>query len=215
MKKIAVVLSGSGVFDGTELNEAVLTFLALEQHQLSYETFAPNIAQAHCVNHYSGEVVEEQRNVLVEANRITRSTTQDLDELNPDDFDALLFVGGFGAAKNLSNFAFTEGEYEVLPSVKGLIERFHQDNKFIVGLCITPVLLANVLSSVTLTLGKDKDIAALMQSKGHTHIDCPTEECVVDQANRLITTPAYMTAQSVLDAHLGIQATVKALADRL
>ncbi|MGR5165748.1 isoprenoid biosynthesis glyoxalase ElbB [Vibrio astriarenae] len=215
MKKVAVILSGSGVFDGTEVNEAVLTFLALEQNQIHYETFAPNAPQAHVINHLTGDVMEESRNVLIESNRITRSTTKDIAVLEHDDFDALLFIGGFGAAKNLSDFAFTEKNYTIDRAVLSLIKAFHENSKFVVGLCITPLLLAAAIPELKLTLGNDADIASMLNSKGHHHIECPTQECVLDETNKVITTPAYMTGASVLEVHHGVQATIKLLSEKL
>ncbi|MGM8892196.1 isoprenoid biosynthesis glyoxalase ElbB, partial [Psychrobacter sp. 1Y1] len=117
MKKVAVLLSGSGVYDGTELHESVLALLEITKAGASYQCFAPNIPQYHVVNHLTGEVQEgESRNVLVESARIARGEIKAVDELNINEFDALVIPGGFGAAKNLCDFAVTGAEHSVEPS---------------------------------------------------------------------------------------------------
>jgi enhancing lycopene biosynthesis protein 2 len=148
MKIFAVILSGCGVYDGAEIHEAVLSLLAIQRNGAKYKVFAPDIQQHHVINHYTGKEVPESRNVLVESARIARGDIQPLNEFDPDEFDALLLPGGFGAAKNLSTFAF-EGEDctiedEVADAVKGMAER----GKPIGALCISPVILAKVLGDV-------------------------------------------------------------------
>ncbi|GAL09067.1 sigma cross-reacting protein 27A [Vibrio astriarenae] len=215
MPNVAIILSGCGVYDGTEINEAVLTLLELERNGISYQTFAPDMLQAHTINHAKGEATQETRNVLVESNRITRSETSALEDLDASEFDALVFVGGFGAAKNLSNFAFDQPHYSAIPQVSEVIRSFHSQNKWIVALCIAPVLLASTLPNIKVTIGNDQEIARLLESKGHTHVDCKTDSFVVDVTNQLITTPAYMTGQSIKEVHEGIQATIQHLGTKI
>ena len=104
-KKIAIILSGCGVYDGAEIHETVLTLLRLSQQGAQVQCFAPDKPQMHVINHLTGEEMPEQRNVLVESGRITRGQSRDVRELKAADFDALIMPGGFGVAKNLSDFA--------------------------------------------------------------------------------------------------------------
>ena len=126
MTKVAVVLAGCGVYDGSEINEAVLTLLCLEQQGASYQCFAPDVEQMHVINHLTGEPAEgESRNVLVEAARIARGNIKGLAEAQVGEFDALVVPGGFGAAKNLSDFAVAGAAMQVQPDFLALARAFH------------------------------------------------------------------------------------------
>jgi enhancing lycopene biosynthesis protein 2 len=213
MSKVAVVLAGCGVYDGSEINEVVLTLLALEQQGISYQCFAPDIEQMHVVNHLSGEVAEgESRNVLVEAARIVRGNVQALDALVAADFDALVVPGGFGVAKNISDFAVNGAQMTVLPAFLSVAQAIHQAAKPVVLICIAPVMSALICGEgASCTIGTDTDVAAAITATGGTHQQCPVSECVVDHDKKLITTPAYMLAGSVLEAQKGITAAINAL----
>jgi enhancing lycopene biosynthesis protein 2 len=211
MKNIAVILSGCGVYDGSEIQEAVLTLLAIEQQGGTYRCFAPNIAQHHVINHLTGEVTDDDsRNVLVEAARIGRGDVEDLIELNEKEFDAIIFVGGFGVAKNLSSFALDNDNYSVNEQVLSAAKTFAKVEKPAGFMCIAPVLLPLIYPvGVKGTIGKDSATAALISAKGLTHIDCDVAEVVIDEAHKVVTTPAYMVADSISEASLGINKLVK------
>jgi len=211
MKNIAVILSGCGVYDGSEVHEAVLTLLAIEQQGAKYNCFAPNIAQHHVINHFTGEVSsDESRNVLVEAARINRGDVEDLVELREKDFDGIIFVGGFGAAKNLSSFALDNGNYTVNESVLEAAKAFAKADKPAGYMCIAPALLPLVYpAGIKGTIGRDNDTAALIAAKGLTHIDCNVADVVIDEAHKIVTTPAYMLAESISEAAIGINKLVK------
>ena len=206
MSKVAVVLAGSGFYDGAEINEAVLTLLCLEQQGASYQCFAPNIQQMHVINHLTGEVVEgEFRNVLVEAARIARGNILDIKEASADEFDALIVPGGFGVAKNLSNFAVAGQAMEVLPDFLALAQAFHVKGKPIGLICIAPVLAAAIFGEgVRCTIGNDADTAQAITAMGGEHLPCPVSEARVDKERKLVTTPAYMLAGKVSEAYTGI-----------
>ncbi|MEZ9863823.1 isoprenoid biosynthesis glyoxalase ElbB [Vibrio breoganii] len=214
MAKVAVVLSGSGVFDGSELHESVLTMLELEKQGIEYQTFAPDITQLHTINHQTGEATDG-RNVLVESNRVSRGATQSLAELSYRDFDALVFVGGFGAAKNLSNFAVQGSEYTVEPSVAKAITEFNENGKWIFAMCIAPVLLAKTIPNVALTIGTDADTIGAIEPTGVNHVACSAIEHHVDEDNKVITTPAYMLASNLVELSSGIGGAIQALSTRL
>ncbi|PSW03403.1 isoprenoid biosynthesis glyoxalase ElbB [Photobacterium lipolyticum] len=212
MKKIAVILSGSGVFDGTEIHEAVLSLLAIEQEGASWQCFAPNIDQYHVINHLTGEATTETRNVLVEAARIARGNIKDVANLNARDFDALLIPGGFGAAKNLSDFAFKGADCELNPDVKKACQAFALEEKPAGYLCISPALIPAIYGSGAKgTIGNDAEIAKTFNEMGGEHINCPVNDFVLDQKRRLLTTPAYMLASNLSEAASGINKLVKEL----
>jgi len=211
MKNVAVILSGCGVYDGSEVHEAVLTLLAIEQQGARYNCFAPNIEQHHVINHFSGEVSsDESRNVLVEAARINRGDVEDLTELREKDFDAIIFVGGFGAAKNLSSFALDNDNYSVNEQVLSTAKAFAKVEKPAGYMCIAPALLPLIYpAGVKGTIGKDNATAALISAKGLSHIDCDVTDVVIDEAHKIVTTPAYMLAESISEASVGINKLVK------
>ncbi len=211
MKNIAVILSGCGVYDGSEIQEAVLTLLAISQQGATYRCFAPNIAQHHVINHLTGEVSEnESRNVLVEAARIGRGDVEDLTELNEKEFDGIIFVGGFGAAKNLSSFALNNDNYRVNEQVLTAAKAFAKVEKPAGFMCIAPALLPLIYpAGVKGTIGKDTATAKLISAKGLAHIDCDVADVVIDEAHKIVTTPAYMLAESISEAAVGINKLVK------
>jgi len=203
-KNIAVVLSGCGVYDGTEIHESVITLLRLSQRGAHVQCFAPNIAQLHVINHLTGEEMPESRNVLVESARIARGEIKDIREAKVDDFDALIVPGGFGAAKNLSSFATEGAACSVQPDVLALAEAFAEAGKPIGLMCISPAIAAKIYGpGVICTIGKDADTAAAVEKMGGTHQECEVSDIVEDKARKLVSTPAYMLAQSISEAASG------------
>lgn len=208
-KKVAVILSGSGVYDGAEIHESVITLLRLDQRGAQVQCFAPNIAQLHVINHLTGEEMPESRNVLVESARIARGNIKDIREADVDDFDALIVPGGFGAAKNLSNFAVEGAGCTVQAEVLALAEAFAEAGKPVGLMCISPALAAKIYGpGVTCTIGNDADTATAMNKMGATHEDCAVSEIIEDKARKLVTTPAYMLAQNISEAASGINKLV-------
>ncbi|MGX9862546.1 isoprenoid biosynthesis glyoxalase ElbB [Pseudomonas moraviensis] len=208
-KKVAVILSGSGVYDGAEIQESVITLLRLDQRGAQVQCFAPNIAQLHVINHLTGEEMPESRNVLVESARIARGNVKDIRDADVEDFDALIVPGGFGAAKNLSNFAIKGAGCTVQPEVLALAEAFAEAGKPVGLICISPALAAKIYGpGVTCTIGNDADTAAAMNKMGATHEDCAVTDIVEDKARKLVTTPAYMLAQTISEAASGINKLV-------
>lgn len=211
MKKIALILSGCGVYDGAEIHETVCSMLSLSKHGLSYELFAPDEKQYHVVNHLTGEVSEEERNVLVESARIARGKVSSIVDLDPDDYDGLFFPGGFGVAKNLSSYAFEGAGMTVNPLVEELIIAFHGQGKPIVALCVAPMLLAKVISGVKVTLGNDSATVEAVHALGASHVDTTHGQICVDEKNKLITSPCYMLDADISDIFAGTEAAVSHL----
>jgi enhancing lycopene biosynthesis protein 2 len=211
MKKFAVILSGCGVFDGAEIHEATLSLLAIVKQGCSYDIFAPDVQQHHVINHLTGEEMKESRNVLVESARIARGKISDLKQFNPEAYDGILFPGGFGAAKNLSTWAFEAADARVLPEVEDAIRGMVRLGKPVGALCISPVILAKVLGAVSLTIGDDEGTAEAIESLGATHVDTTHGEVVVDPDYNLVTTPCYMLDATIDQIALGANNVVDAM----
>lgn len=204
-KQIAIILSGCGVFDGSEINETVLTLLAIEQADVSYQAFAPNIDQKDVINHHLSEPMQQSRNVLIESARLVRGNIKDLCEADAEDFDGLIIPGGFGAAKNLCDFALSGAAFTVHPEVEKLVHAMHSAGKPVGFLCIAPVMIAKLYPAGTkLTIGNDAEIASIINQLGAQHVDCAVEDIVTDYKHKVVSTPAYMLAKNIVDAQQGI-----------
>jgi len=208
-KKVAVVLSGCGVFDGAEIYESVITLLRLSEQGAEVQCFAPNIEQMHVINHLNGEEMAETRNVLVEAARLVRGEIHDLAEARAEDFDALVVPGGFGAAKNLSDFAVKGAELTVEPGFLALAQAMHTAGKPIGLICIAPAMSAAIFGEgVKCTIGNDAGTAEAINATGAEHCECPVDEFCIDETKKLVTTPAYMLAGNISEAASGINRLV-------
>jgi len=213
MKKVGVLLSGCGVNDGAEIHESVLTMLFLDKAGVEMILMAPNIDQMHVINHYTGQEMEEYRNVLVESSRIARGEIKDMAEVSGNDLDALIIPGGFGVAKNLCDYAMAGPECSVNPDVYRLIVELRLMNKPIGAICIAPVMMAKILGeqeeSANMTIGYDETTSTDIISMGSKHIDCPVTEMIIDEDKKIVTTPAYMEANSIKEAADGIEQLIK------
>lgn len=212
MKKIGVLLAGSGFLDGAEIREAVLTLLAIDKYDGEAIIFAPNINQADVINHLKQEPVTQTRNVLKEAARIARGEIQDIEKIDAHHLDALIIPGGFGVAKTLSSFATSGENGDVIPQVKTLIKQMHQQQKPIGGICISPAIIALALKdqSLVITLGKECDASKAITNLGSQHQEKEVFEICLDEKNKIVTTPAYMANNPRLkDVFTGIDACVK------
>ncbi len=213
--RVAVLLAGCGHRDGAEIREAVLTLLALDQHGVQVRCVAPDADQHDVVDHLTGRpVVGQTRNMRVEAARIARGEVLDVARVSAADFDALVMPGGFGVAKNLCGFAFEGAQASVRPDVLAFLRGFLEAGKPVGAICIAPALLALALAKLgrsgTLTLGVDEGCAAAVTTLGSTHERHATpREIAVDEAQNLITTPAYMFDEArISDVATGIERAV-------
>lgn len=211
MKKIGVVLSGCGVRDGSEIHEAVFTLLAIDRQGAEAVCMAPN-SDFPVTDHLAMQESGEKRNALVESARIARGNIRDISEVKAGELDAIIFPGGFGAAKNLCDFAMKGAAAAVHPQVSRLLKEMAAAGKPIGAICIAPVLIAAVLgkeSAPTVTIGNDAGTASEIEKTGARHQDCPVTEFVIDAKNKLVTTPAYMLANRISEAYEGIDKCVR------
>lgn len=213
MKNIAVILAGCGYLDGAEIRESVLTLLALDTAGVNYKIFALDKDQHHVVNHLKGEeATSSPRNILEESARIARGDVAALTQLDAENFDALVIPGGFGVAKNMCSFAFEGSAATVDELVLNKIKAFNAANKPIGAICISPALIALTIGDIapTLTIGNNAEIASEVEKLGAKHVNCATSECVVDDKNKIVTTPAYMDDNAKLtDVFAGITKLVQ------
>jgi enhancing lycopene biosynthesis protein 2 len=214
MAKVGVILSGCGVQDGSEIHEAVLTLLALDRAGAEAVVAAPDRDQAEVVDHRTGKKSRSRRNVLTESARISRGEIIDVAELKADDLDALVLPGGYGAAKNLSTFAADGADCTVDEDVTKLVKAMHKAGKPIAALCVAPAILARVLgkkAAPDLTLGNDPDAAAALEKMGAKHHETSATQVLVDDTNRIVTTPCYMLDSRIGEVATGIEKAVGTL----
>ncbi len=211
MKTVGVLLSGCGVYDGVEIHEAVLTLLALDRKGASIVCTAPDNDQYHVVDHFTGEPTGEKRNVLVESARVARGDIHDLKTVSAAGLDALIIPGGFGAAKNLSDFAIKGKDADTHPEVSRIITEMADSGKPIGAICISPVVVAGVLKNrhPEVTIGNDHETAETIETMGGIHKACPVDQIHVDEKNNIVTTPAYMLGPGIKDVAAGIEKLVE------
>ena len=214
-KKFAVVLSGCGVFDGSEIHEATLTLYAIARNGAQYHCFAPDIMQFHVINHISGEVMNEKRSVLVESARIARGTIDPLHRFHEKDFDALVFPGGLGSSKNLSGWVFDGIEAKVNPDVERSVKSMMQACKPIGALCISPVLLALIAGEAKLTVGNDPGTIENLSKLGVHHQVAGHGEVVYDKNLNFFSTPCYMLNASIDQIGAGAEELIKAMLSKM
>ena len=213
MKKIAVVLSGCGFKDGAEITESVSTLIALSKNNVDYQVFAPN-TNFTATNHLTDDH-GELRNALTESARISRGQSKDLTELKADDFDAVVFPGGFGAALYLCTWAKDGARCQVHSDAERIIKDFYSQSKPIGAICIAPVLIARVLGdkNISVTIGNDKETSQEIAKTGATHVECLVDDYVTDRESKVITTPAYMYNAKPDQVFTGISKAIKELVE--
>ncbi len=210
MAKVGVVLSGCGVYDGAEIHEATLTLYFLDKAGAEILCMAPDVNQMHVIDHTKGQPSGESRNVLCESARIARGDIRNMKDVKAADIDALIFPGGFGAAKNLCDFAVKGPDCTVNPEVARLIKEIHAAKKPIGFICIAPVIAAKVLGAANpkLTIGNDPGASGAIEAMGGKHVQAPVEGIVVDEVNKIVTTPAYMLGPTISKVAQGIEKLV-------
>ena len=216
MHTVGVVLSGCGYLDGAEIYEATLTLLSLDKREIAYQCLAPNVPQLHVVNHKTGEATGESRNVLVEAARIARGKIEPLSEAWLDKLDAVIFPGGFGAAKNYCDFAVNGEGCTIHPVVESFMQKTVTARKPLGVICISPVVLARALKGLDLhpqlTVGKSSGASQAVDNFGSRHVECAVTDCIVDHELRVVSTPAFMHSARISEVALGIDKLVEQIA---
>ena len=212
-RKVGVILSGCGVQDGSEIHEAVCALLELDRNDAEAVCIAPNLPQHDVVDHAKGSVTSEKRNMLTEAARIARGKIRDIREIMAADLDAVILPGGFGAAKNLCDFAIAGAGCSVNPDLERLLLEMHASGKPIGAICIAPTIVARVFGkkgiAVQVTIGTDPETSAKIKEMGAEPVDRQAREICVDRSNRIVTTPAYMLAGRIDEAADGIALLVR------
>lgn len=223
--KIGVLLSGCGVYDGAEIHESVLTLLSIEEMGAEAVCISIDKPQFHVINHTTGDEMEESRNMLIESARIARGNIKEISEVDPVDIDALVIPGGFGSAKNFTNWAFNGPDGDILPEVKLLLVNLINVGKPIAALCVSPVVVAKALEDSkihpTLTIGTDKEpspydiggFATGLEKTGMKTEFRSVREITVDKVNKIVTAPCYMMDASILDIRKNIRSALETLRD--
>lgn len=212
MKKVGVLLSGCGHLDGAEIRESVLTLLALDKAEVEVSILSLDVDQYHVVDHYSGETNYESRNVFEESARIARGKVHRLEQFDCTTLDAIILPGGYGVAKNFSNFAFKGTEAKINSDMASLILDFNKTKRPIGAICISPAVLCLVLGEQNpkVTVGNDKDTIDIISKLGADHVECKANEICVDERLRIVSTPAYMYDNAkISDVAEGIEKCVQ------
>ena len=210
MKKFAVVLSGCGMMDGSEIHEAVACLLALTRAGVAYQCVAPNITQRQVINHLTNEKLSEERNVLIEAGRIARGQVQDIALVDTNDFAGAIYPGGYGAALNLCDFAITGVNHQVQADVLSFAQAMANAHKPQGFVCIAPALIAKIYGAgVMMTIGSDPDTIAVMTAMGNEHHVVNATDIILDEKHKVVSTPAYMAASNIAEAFDGIDKLVR------
>lgn len=205
-KKIAVILAGCGRMDGSEIHESVLTLLSISQEGANYQCFSLDLPQTQVVNHLNNEVItNESRSMLIESARIARGDVKKLEELNIEEFDALIIPGGNGIASNLFNLATESENFSVNSLVAQKSREFTSANKPVGFICIAPVMIPAIYDfPINMTIGTDSDTARLVEKRGAIHHNCNTDQICIDNTYKIVSTPAYMLANNIAEAYNGI-----------
>ncbi len=211
MKKFAVILAGCGVYDGAEIQEAVLTLLAIDRNGASYQCFAPDVMQHHVIDHLSGKETAEKRNVLTESARIARGNIKPLSIFYEKDYDALIFPGGFGCAKNLCNWAIVGDKCQVNSEVEKVVQAMFEAKKPIGAMCIAPVILGKLFKGSNFTTGKDPASKGFIEKMGNRYTPASHGDVITDKNRKLFTTPCYMLDASISQIAEGTDNIVKAM----
>lgn len=215
MKKFAVILCGCGSMDGSEIHESVMTMLAIDNAGCQYTLFAPDENQYHVINHLTQQPMSETRNMRVEAARIGRGNVLDIRDFKAEDFDAVVFPGGFGAAKSLFTYAFDGANATVREDVRKVVVDMFQAHKPIGALCISPVMVAKVLGEVTVTVGTDAKTIEDVLSFGAKHQETTQGEVVTDKEHLIFTTPCYMLPATIKDIALCADNLIKSMLESM
>ena len=218
MSKIGIILSGCGVYDGSEIYESTFSMLSLDKLGHSFICFAPEKPQMDVIHHASGEGIEgAKRDVYESASRLARGNIKPLTSFEANDWDGVIFPGGFGAAKNLCDFATKGADCSVDADVERCVQSMKQMNKPMTFLCIAPTIAACVLGNegIRLTIGNDQDTAQKIEQMGATHVDCEVGDYVYDERFHVFTSPAYMLGENMKDVASGIDKTLKAMHEQL
>ncbi len=212
MKKIALVLAGCGVFDGSEIHESVCTMLALQAAGLVYQCMAANVNQTTVINHLTQQPMTETRNVLVESARIARGDIIDIATANADDYCAAIYPGGMGAVLNHSDFAQKKEQMTIQPVVLKFAKAMAAAHKPQGFICIAPVLISKIYGEgVEHTIGCDQATAEKITAMGGKHIASQVHLAVVDKKHKVVSTPAYMLAKNIGEVQQSTTALVEAI----
>lgn len=201
----AVILSGCGVYDGSEIHEAMLSLLAISKSGNQYQCYAPDIPQHHVINHLTGKEMPETRNVLIESARIARGKIKSLDQYNPAQFDALIIPGGYGAAKNLSSLAFDGPDFSVNSTFADAVIKTVKAQKPIGALCIAPAVISKIIQGAKVTIGDDNDTIEIIKKLGGHHEKAAVGQVIIDEKNLLVTTPCYMLNTTIAQIYEDVE----------
>lgn len=210
--KFALVLSGCGQHDGSEIHETITTLLSLSQEDVTWDAFAPTGNQSCVINHLTNEVEKnESRSMLKESARLVRGHIKSITEANIGDYDAIIFPGGMGAVVNLCNWKEKGKDFSFHPEIRNFIDKAVSHKKPMGFICIAPIMIPKIYQGAELTIGNDQKIAQQISEMGSKHVNCPATSAIVDEKHKVVSTPANMVAKNINEVYQGIHQLVKEL----
>ena len=193
-KKVAIILSGCGGLDGSEIGETICSILALEGGGFSWKAFSMDKLQKKVISALSMKEMNEKRNMMEESARITHGKIEDISKLEVNEFDVLWLPGGYGMVCSFSDIGEKGENGSVSSEISTVIKKFHEQKKIIVGICIAPSVIAKSLEKVqlTITLGEAENFYSLLKRLGHNPKKVTSSEFIYDKEHKIYSTPAYM-----------------------
>ena len=205
MKNFAIILSGCGGMDGTETHEATCLMLAIKQNGCNYRCFAINENQKYVV-HSGMQQTSEKRNMLAEAGRLDRGITKDFAKLDKNQFDALVFPGGYGTGTSFSDFIECNGtsckknlNYKVRAEIKNVIQEFHAQGKPVFAGCLATILPNGSLKGLKIMTDTGRYTEEAIIKNGNKPVVCQAGEICIDEENKIITAPYYLSSKVDID----------------
>lgn len=205
MLRIGLLLSGCGTLDGSDPTQVVLWRLVAVRRGHLVIPVAPDVEQ-HDVVGPRGPVPGATRRVHDEARRLTAGLIENVDEVQPDEIDALVVPGGMGAVKTLCDAAVSE-PVRCLEGPARLARALIARGGVVVAVDEACVWAAHVLGErpgVSIASDGRQAVDADIRSAGHHPVAMPDEGVVVDTDARTITHWMDPTADAAtLEAETG------------
>ena len=194
MARVGVLLCGCGFYDGTDLDEAVLTLLALDRAKVRAECIAPGLLTSETIDHSTGTLVEgADRSVLAESARIARGRIVPIQEARPGLLSALVIPGGSGVVRTLMRGTTERGsKREADPEAAGLIKAMLARKKPVGAISLAGSLVATAMG---LPLVEDP-------------FSTPASAIVVDEDRKIVWTPGHLSSDSLAEIGIGIERMV-------
>jgi enhancing lycopene biosynthesis protein 2 len=204
-KRVAVILSGCGHRDGSDVAETMLAFLMLDRAGAKVICAAPDAEQREVVDHLMDAAASAiatptaaatssvPRNARVEAARLAPGEVLPLAALDPNRLEGLFIPSGRGVATLLSDYAEKGALCAVDPDLARVMKALLAAKKPMGFVGLAAVLAARVLgpvAGVRLTLGSKAVVAAKHAAvMGADVRPGAIDDVIADERARVYSTP--------------------------